>query len=129
MLKQILKKLIKQKTEYYDMFLVNSQEVYPYMRPTIVRQLKRDINIEFYLVDPSERSNSYVIAVIAVKRGNRVFRQKYDGGRLLDDGIEGMVKDCLEGIRLGWDLRLFIKWADESFVKETSWLDKWVYGI
>lgn len=118
---------IKQKVNYYDMFLVNDDEV-KRGKPSLVRPLAPDMDIELYLVPTNDDPVGYAKAVIVVKKGNRVFRTKYDSGRVFKDA-EAMLQDCIGNIHIGWDLKEFRKWANEAFEKETSWLDKWAYGI
>lgn len=113
---------------YYHEWLKNNPDVIG-KNPALVASVADDIDLELYLGDTQGGKNDYVTAVVAIRKGERVFRFKYDTGRLINEGLDSMAEDCLHHIHAGWDIEEWRKWGLNTFVRETSGFDRWLFGI
>ena len=83
--------------------------------PAYIRPLADDIDLELYTGKRGDDPNGWITAVIAVIGDDYIYRFKYDGGGMEEDGLSGMADDCEFYIKEMWDLDEWRKEAkDES---------------
>lgn len=91
----------------YGDFLKGHRDVVK-KKPALVKQLAEDIDLELYIGDSSMGENTWATAVISVKDGNKIFKNKYESGRLKND-LEKMAQECIFHIKNSWGLDHFRK--------------------
>lgn len=128
MIRQLLTSFVSPTINFYHEWLERNPDVVG-KSPALIEEVADDIFLELYLGESYEGRDKYVTAVIAVYRGFRVYRFKYDSGRLMDDGLEGMSRDCMSFIKSNWDLDGWRRDAHDHFVANTSWLEQKLYEI
>lgn len=128
MIRAFLRNFIKPTLNFYHAGLENNPDIKG-KSPALVEAIEDDMFLELYLGDSYQGKNQYVTAVIAVYKGIRTFRFKYDSGRLMDDGLQGMAEDCLHHIKYGWDIKEWRKWANDTFNAEIGALERFVWPL
>ena len=97
----------------YGPFLKDHRDIIG-RQPSFIKKLAEDIDLELYLGDSGSGKNTWVTAVISVKKGKDIFKNKYDGGKLKDLGsiglaLEDMAAECIYHIKHCWGLDGFRK--------------------
>ena len=97
----------------YGLFLKGHTEVVG-KQPAMVRSLAEDIDLELYLGASWKGKNTWVTAVISVRKGKKIFKTKYDGGMLKEMpsvalALEDMAADCMFYLKHSWNLNHFRK--------------------
>jgi len=110
------------KINFYDETLKASNEI-QFLKPDLVKSLANDIDIELYFIATSNDPKGYAKAVILVKRSSGTFRYGYDSGRVNNDA-ETMLQECVDNIKIIWDLNLWRKYAEKQEKQEKS-----IFGI
>lgn len=101
----------------YDLFLQFDPDVKG-KKPTASYAIAKDMDLEMYLVEGSRGPNTYAKAVIAVNRGNFIFKHKYDSGQV-EGKVDKMANKCLIDILHFWKLEGFREMADFEYKRQT----------
>lgn len=81
--------------------------------PALVREIDDDISLELYTGEAHGDPKGWITAVIAVKNEKGVYRFKYEGGSMQEDGLDGMANDCERYLRGSW-VDSFDDWREEA---------------
>ena len=91
----------------YGNFLKGHREVVK-KKPALIKKLAEDIDLELYVGDSEFGKNTWATAVISVKKDKKIFKNKYDGGRIEND-LNLMADECILHIKHLWGLDHFRK--------------------